>query len=195
MNPFPLCCAFTALVVLLVPLPQAGGKKPPPAQPATTDVREALARDLQGAWQLTELETKELRELSRGDVGYLLVAGEYLSFEAHSGWTDSTGQRTWSTFFSGTHRFEVQAAGVLRLSSLIGTQVNPDTGRPQFDLPGRPREYRAEISGSTLTLLRGEDGQRFTFTRLGGTEKYDFFGRRAPPKADGGGDGGKEPPK
>ncbi len=188
MNNLPLLCA-AALLGLALPAPQQASGQSPRGSAATGNFGAVLEKEIQGAWKLTKFETKEFSETSRGEVGYLLVTGKYFAFECHMGWMNAVGQRTASTFFSGTHSFEIGGDGVLRASSLIGTTVDPRTSLPMFEPPGRTRDYRVEVQRDTLTLERVSDRQRFLFTRLssGGTE-YDFYGRVKQPKPAAEGD-------
>lgn len=183
MNPIAVSIALTTALLCAAPaFLQAGKERPPRPVPEREVV--PLVKDLQGAWQLVAFESKTMERERRQVVGYLLVAGDFLSFECHFGWMDGAGERNAATFFSGTHSFEVRTNGVMEMTSLIGTRVDPQTSTPLFEPPGRKREYKVSLNGPKLTLLRESDEQSFQFERLAAEAGLDIYGRKrklAPP--------------
>jgi hypothetical protein len=180
MNPLTVSIALSTTLLCAAPALLQGGKERPPRQ-APDAASAPLVKDLQGAWKLVEFESKVLPRTRRSEVGYLLVAGEFLSFECHFGWTDDAGQSNARTFFSGTHAFELRADGVMVMTSLIGTTVHPQDIIPLFEQPGRKREYKVSFEGTKLTLLREADEQTFRFVRHVPDQELDFYGRRKKP--------------
>jgi hypothetical protein len=186
MNLLPLGCALVALgLVLPAPSAQEPGRKPPGPAPTTGEKPTGeqialLSKQIQGLWSLQRYDSNMLRRERREEVGYLLATDQYLSFECHVGWLDDRGQREFSLFFTGTHRYQIQLDGTLVLTGLIGTQTDPG-GQPHFEPPGITREYRLEIQGGdVMTLVRRSDNARFTLQRFGTEVGLDFYGRRKP---------------
>ncbi len=181
MNPLTVSIALTTALLCASPAFLQGGKERPPRATPPPDVAP-IARDLQGAWRLVEFESKVMRRERRQEVGILLVAGEFLSFECHFGWMDDAGQRDASTYFSGTHSFELRSDSVMEMTSLIGSTVDPRGGGvPVFEPSGRKREYKVKFEGTKLTLLRELDEQTFRFERLAPDPGLDFYGRKKKP--------------
>lgn len=188
MNFLPTSLAAVVLALAVPVAFQSGGQKPapPPAAPA----RPVTVDSMLGAWRLTNLESPLMNKDKRSDVGYLLIAENFMSLECHIGWLDDSGTRVASTFFSGTHEYELRSDGVLVLTSLIGATVDPNGSNPVFEPTGRRREYRVKFNGSRLVLVRDKDQQTFEFERVAASGGgLDFYGRRKPPPKPA------EPPK
>ena len=176
MNPLTASIALTGALLFTAPaLLQSGKERPPRQTPAPSVV--PILKDLQGAWKLVEFTSRNVRTERRQEVGYLLVSGEFLSFECHLGWMDDGGKRDASTFFSGTHTLELRQDGVMVLTSLIGSSVDP-VGLPMFEEPGRTREYKVKFEGTKLTLVRDLDEQTFRFEKVSLDPGLDFYGRK-----------------
>jgi hypothetical protein len=198
MNFLPTSLTAVVLALAVPTALQTGGEKPvpPPAAPA----RPVAVDQMLGAWRLTNLESTNMRREKREEVGYLLIAESFLSLECHIGWMDDSGARAASTFFSGTHEYELRNDGVLVLTSLIGATVDPNASIPVFEPVGRRREYRVKFNGAKLVLTRDKDQQTFEFERIASSGGgLDFYGRRkqppkptTPPKDEEKKDGEKE---
>lgn len=182
MNFLPTSLAAALLLLTLPSALQTGGDKPvsPPAAP----VRPVAVEEILGTWKLTSFETTNLKREKRQEVGYLLVGDEFLSFECHIGWMDDSGGSEASTFFSGTHSYELRNDSVLVMTSLIGTTMDPNGTTPVFEPVGRKREYKVKFNGARLVLLREKDQQSFQFERIAASGGgLDFYGRKKqPPK-------------
>lgn len=171
-------------------------RKPPSLSPAAKAATQGIVDEMQGAWRLTSMDSPTLDKQSRTDVGYLLVAGSYFSFELHFGWTSADGTSTKRSFQSGTHHFEVDDRSRMTANSVIGSIIDDD-GRVLFEQPGRKREYAVDCMGSHMKLKR-DDGMTLEFERMIDTRaKRDFYGRLIKPKPpEEAGKGSKEaPPK
>lgn len=163
-------------------------KPTPHVKPKT--LSGAVMEEMQGTWRLLSLESPALEKAKRQEVGFLLVAGNYFSFEVHWGWLGATGTIEDNMYFqSGTHRFELDERGRMTASSVIGSFVTPD-GKLQFDQPGRARVYDVVMSGNKMTLKR-DDGSRYEFEHMVDTRQArDIFGR--PLKTKDPGEGKKD---
>ncbi|MCY2959271.1 MAG: hypothetical protein NTY35_03820 [Planctomycetota bacterium] len=180
MNFLPTALAALALLLAAPTLPQSGGDKPP--RPPAAPEKPASVEQILGAWRLTDFESPTIRREKRDEVGYLLVTDSFLSFECHMGWLDDAGRRQGSTFFSGTHEYELRADSVLVMTQLIGATVDPNGSTPVFEPTGRKRGYKVKFDGAKLVLTRESDGQTFKFERLGPSGGgLDFYGRRKAP--------------
>lgn len=190
-----------ALLALALPVPRgAVGAPASDSRAAAAQGTEAPSsasasrppelQQLYGAWRLVDFESRNLDPVRREQVGYLLVADGFLSFECHIGWMDDAGRRRDATFFSGTHTYTYRREGTLDLSQLIGATLTPDGAQTMFEPVGRKREYKVRFAGDKLTLTREVDLQRFTFERLASAAtELDFYGRRrSPDDAKKGGD-------
>jgi hypothetical protein len=136
---------------------------------------------MQGAWRLTKVESLTMEKEGRMEAGYLLVAGDYFSFELHMGWTKPDGSSMTRVYQSGTHRFEVDDNYKMSTSSLIGS-INDPKGLVLFEQPGHRREYTVDCVVDTLKLKR-DDATTFEFERLQDKRpKRDFYGRPVKPK-------------
>lgn len=195
MNILPASLAAVALVLAGPTLLQTGGEKP--QRPPVVPVKQVAVDQILGAWRLIEFESPTIIKEKRQEVGYLLVTDQFLSFEFHMGWLNDAGRRAGSTFFSGTHEFEMRGDSVLVLTSLIGTTVDPNGSEPVFEPLGRKREYKVKFDGARLVLMRERDGQSFKFERLAASGGgLDFYGRRKqPPKPVTPPDPAPAPPK
>jgi len=182
MNFLPAFLTSAVLASSLSIALQTGGSKPatPPAEP----VRPVAVEQILGAWRLTSFETPNLKREQREQVGYLLVADDFLSLECHIGWMNDAGARAASTFFSGTHSYELRGDSVLVMTSLIGSTMDPNGSTPVFEPVGRKREYKVKFNGARLVLLREKDQQSFQFERISSSSGgLDFYGRKKqPPK-------------
>lgn len=176
--------------------------KPKPDAPARPVITRAaiaqLNEDIQGAWKLTSYEAPALEQRDRQEVGFLLVAGSYFSFEMHLGWTTTTGTVLERTFVSGTHRFEIDENSRIVANSVIGAGIDDDD-KVAFEAPGRVRRYELTCTGNQMTLGR-EDGTKLTFERIADSRlKRDAYGRplktKDPNAPTDGDDKKKEPPR
>ncbi len=175
-------CAISAVCLCLsLRAVQQRPPEPTPKAPSITKPANPAMEDMQGAWKLVKMETLNLDKQGRTDVGFMLVSGNYFSFELHVGWASRDGNSTTRTFQSGTHRFEVDEHSKMVASSVIGSINDPD-GRFLFEQPGRQREYTVDCVGSVLKLKR-DDGTSFEFERLiDSRPRRDFYGRPIKPK-------------
>ncbi len=180
MNFLPTSLAAVACLLAATTFSQDGG--PAPERPKPTAKRSVSMDQLLGAWHLTDFESPTMRRERRQEAGYLLIAPDFLSFECHFGWNDAFGAREARVFFTGTHSYVLRADGVLELSALIGTTIDPNGSSPVFEPPGRKREYKVKLDGPKLVLSREVDPQTFTFERLASNnDQLDFYGRRKKP--------------
>lgn len=169
-----------AVLALAIPASLQSGRETPktPAGPA----RVPGADQIVGMWRLVEFDTKVLNSDRRAQAGYLMIADGFLSFECHIAWMDSSGSREASTFFSGTHEYQLGDDGVLTMTQLIGTTMNPTGQTPVFEQVGRKREYKARLDGARLVLVREQDDQTFKFEKMQSSAGgLDFYGRRKEP--------------
>lgn len=198
-SPVDLAADTQAFAATQDPRPGKPEKSDKPAKASLTRAGIAmLTEDLQGAWRLVNYEAPTLESKDRQQVGFLLVAGSYFSFEMHLGWTTPNGTVLESTFVSGTHRFEVDENSRIVASSVIGAGLDDD-GKVAFEVPGRVRRYEATCTGNQLTLLR-EDGTKLSFERIADSRvKRDAYGRplklKDPNAKPEDGDAKKEPPR
>ena len=169
-----LCLSLTAVPQLPVP-------KEPPQPLSPTKSRNPVIDTMQGAWKLTKVESLTMDKERRMEAGYLLVAGDFFSFELHMGWQSLDGGSLTRVYQSGTHRFEVDDKYKMTTSSLIGS-INDKNGQVLFEQPGHRREYTVACEGDTLKMKR-EDETTFEFERLQDNRpKRDFYGRAIKPK-------------
>jgi len=180
MNFLPISLVTVACLLAAPTLLQGG--ETPPARPAAEPSRTPAVEEILGTWRLIRFESLTMKREKRQENGYLLINDEFLSFECHIGWLKDSGARDASTFFSGTHSYKLRSDGVLELTQLIGSTVDPTSSNPVFEPPGRKREYKLSFNTATLTLTREKDPQSFTFERMPSTGAgLDFYGRRKPP--------------
>ncbi len=184
MNFLPPALAAVVLALASPSFFQDPGTDGPP--PKKEEPRIVSIKELLGAWRLTEFETLSLKRDSRHEVGVLLIAEDFLSFECHIGWLTDSGARESATFFSGTHTYKLREDGVLELTSLIGTTIDPNGSSPVFEPVGRRREYKVKFNLTRLVLERDKNPQTFTFERIAspGLNGLDFYGRRKKPEND-----------
>ena len=191
-------CAISilGLCAALQPVLQGRPERKPTPESPTRAPMDAVVDEMQGAWRLTKMDSPVLDVQNRQDVGFLLVAGNYFSFELHFGWVAPHGQSTQRAFTSGTHRFEIDERSRMVARSVIGSAID-DQGRILFEQPGRQREYAVDCSSGFMKLTR-DDGTKFEFERMVDTKpKRDFYGRPIKPKPAGedAKTGGETPPK
>ncbi len=139
---------------------------------------EALLERLQGAWQLVDLQSPQIDKARRSDVGFLIVAGHYLSFELHVGWQQAGPSRRppLGSLHAGTHRLHLGPGARLALTSLIGTMID-SRGKTRAEPPGTQRLFNVEVLDNRLTLDR-LDGYILTFVRMAESrQERDFYGR------------------
>lgn len=184
MNFLPTSLCAVALALILPAGFQGGAARPatPQAPKEAPKERKAALREILGAWRLVEFDAPNLRPQKRVQVGYLLIADDFLSFECHIGWNDGDGSREATTFFTGTHEYDLRDDGVLEMSQIIGTTMDPNGPTPVFEPVGKKRQYKVKFKGALLVLERQSDAQRFTLERLAasGGGGLDFYGRRKP---------------
>lgn len=148
------------------PTPTRGGKR------AITEV----VTEMQGAWRLESFDTPGLDRERRQQIGFLLVAGKYFSFELHVSWLTNAERIAQRTSQTGTYKFEIDERMELTAFQVIGSTID-DQGVVVWESPNRMRKYTVSCSGDKLDLTR-EDGTRFTFSRLVDSQTpRDIFGR------------------
>lgn len=121
-------------------------------------------RQMQGAWQLTELRSGVLVDTGRHDACVLTVAQEFLTIELHAAYFDEEGSEEWSFIQTGTYRLNFDRAGKLLATLLIGSMDNEEG----LTLPREPGEisvYEVRFDRGSLVLY-GEDTSRFIFDRI-----------------------------
>ena len=172
--------------------PPSPPKPPPKIRPTlTTGAKKEVARlreELQGVWRLDELWDPRMRPSERMTEAYVLVQDDYLSMEVHIDWLDQRKLVGARLFDSGIYHYELLGNGMIEMRSVISAVLDP--GMPgmqlQFRYKGFVRQYKIELTGERMVWTR-EDGQRSEFTRLEGTGvRRDIFGRKLPPKEEGG---------
>jgi hypothetical protein len=164
----------------------------PPGLPGSEVAAARVRGEILGAWQLTKGEIPDLGTAGSGVVGYAMFIDGYMSLEIHV-LANSGRNYQDPNFQSGTHRWKIGDTSLLESFSLIGAHNSSDTvGEFDFEPPGIRREYKVEIDGDRLTLLRTDRKVRLTFMRLGklrfpdGQDATgpDFYGRPTKPKGD-----------
>ena len=141
--------------------------------------------DLEGVWQLINLENTGLAQGSRGQHGIALVTRTHFSFELHIRWTRGLDEVNDIEFQSGIHSYEVDSLGNLVLTSMIGADLDAN-GLLQFQTTGQKRVYTMDLRNDALILTK-PNGPKFTFKRLSGganSSKYDIYGRRIPAEGE-----------
>jgi hypothetical protein len=166
---------------------------------------DAVREDMQGVWRLERLVASDREIPQDPEVGYMLVSGSYFSLEIHGDWymenarivdlrePTKTENVLTGTTQTGIHRFEIDSAGTMKTSSLIGTAYLAD-GAYEFEAPGTEREYRVHVAGDFMRLTAFE-GRELTFRRVShGAQERDIYGRlRSPtPSATPGGEAESE---
>jgi hypothetical protein len=208
----PACIALAALLCFSSSQTPPGGQTPPvkPEKPVETlpltrsksekVFIQAVEDRMQGSWRLTAFESPFLEKEYRQEVGFMVISGNYFSFEMHLGWTVPNGSKLdHRDFLSGTHRFELDERSRMTTSSVIGSSLDK-RGNLIFEPPGTHREYDVDVVGSRL-VLKSADGRKFTFERMVDSHaRVDIFGRpikEKPEDADKTDAGApkKEPPK
>lgn len=121
-------------------------------------------RDMQGGWLLSELRSTALQEAGRQDIAYLVVAGEFMSFEIHMGYFDPRGNEEESYLQSGIYRLNFNVYGDLIAKLLIGT-LDLGFGTTSPRVPGMTSVYSVEVAEGRL-VMTADDGTRFTWTKL-----------------------------
>lgn len=167
--------------------PQRPPQPPPEARPTPNDAElksvQAKVDAMQGLWRLTELRTPKTPQTRREEVGYLLVSGMCFSLEMHWGWVGPDG-RTFSNkdFQSGMHRFEMDDAGNMDTSSVIGSYFNQQ-GLLEWEQPGKTRRYKIVQHEKRMTWSN-EEGISLTFEQMPEPRfvRRDVFGRPLPEK-------------
>jgi len=199
MRHVPHCLLLSAVALSLSFAPVIQDTKPEKPAPTTLTkgAIDSLVDTMQGAWRLAKYEAPAMEKKERHEVGFLLVSGNYFSFEMHLGWTTPNGTPLEQTFVSGTHRFEIDENSRLNASSVIGSSMDDDN-RVQFEAPGRTRRYGIACNGTRLTLTR-EDNTVLEFEKIvDSRKKLDAYGRPLKlkdPNAKSEGGDKREPPK
>lgn len=173
-----ITCALSVLCLSFSMRPATQGEpETKPTLPAGSKAAiQALVDEMQGSWRLVKLDSPKLEKLSRQEVGFLLVSGNYFSFEMHMSWTAANNVNDKRTFQSGTHRFEIDESSRMTANSVIGSGID-DKGVVVFEQPGHARTYAVSCAGTTLKLER-DDGTTFEFERLADSkQKRDIYGR------------------
>src|SRR5262249_29587130 len=141
MHRIPTLLLSIALLTSLAPLqsPRTGrSQKPSPEKAALLAKKKTIAQ-MQGAWQLVHMKLAEssvegLGPLSIEQAGFCLVSGNYLSIELHIRGVEKGNEDKGRSFATGMHRFELDEAGGMETTSIIGTRLNVD-GIPEFEAP------------------------------------------------------------
>jgi hypothetical protein len=153
---------------------------------------EAVSKDMQGVWRLQRLVIPDREQVPpQPEIGYLLVSGSYFSLEIHGDWfmqsariidlrePTKTEDVMSGAMQTGVYRYEIDASGTLKASSLIGTKYLSDSAW-EFEAPGTEREYDVEVTGNVLRF-RSFEGQELTFQRVShGSQERDIYGRLRP---------------
>jgi hypothetical protein len=129
------------------------------------DSQSKLARAMQGAWQLLDIDDIDLPEDGRSANGFLLVSGAFASIELQLQWESFE-----DAYQTGTYEIRVNATGDMIMSTLLGSYLTED-GELLWEPPGLMRRFRVTVAGDLLSLVR-DDGSRFDFIRR---NKSRFF--------------------
>ncbi len=179
--PFSACASL--LCLLLPPAQQDPGANKPTLTDSERKTAQAKVDQMQGLWRVVEIRTAKTPQTRREEVGYLLVSGLCFSLELHWGWVGPDGVALVNKDFqSGTHRFEMDDAGNMETSSIIGSYFNRD-GLLQWEKPGQKRRYKIDQNELRMTWSN-DDGTSFTFEHMPEPRfvKRDVFGRPLPEK-------------
>lgn len=183
MRTITIACLLSTLPFWNPPPQVPAEPVPRPTMPATAKKAiEKLRANMQGLWRLTELETPQLGNIPRQEVGYCLVNGNFFSFEMHWGWIGADAKVIDKDFLSGMHRFEFDEAFNMEATTLIGSFFNK-VGVLEFEKPGQTRHFKVDCTSEKM-ILRSELGTIFTFDRMYDVDapRKDVFGRPVPTK-------------
>lgn len=165
-----LCAAFQQ------PTPPEEQPAKPTPTPGIKAAIQKLTDEMQGAWVLKSIESPTIQKERRREIGYLLVADNYFSFELHISWNAADDHQGPITSLSGTHAFEIDERMDMTARQVIGSTID-DQGVVVWEQPGRVRQYAVSCLGNTLRLTR-EDSAVFEFERAAGTTgPRDIYGR------------------
>lgn len=173
-----ITCALSVVCLSLSMRPALQGEpNTKPTLPAGSKAAiQALVDEMQGTWRLMKLDSPTLDKQRRQETGFMLISGNYFSFEMHMSWTSLNNQGEKRSFISGTHRFEIDERSRLTANSVIGSAIDDD-GRVLFEQPGHARQYDVTCAGTTLKLKR-DDGTTLEFERLSDSKMTrDIYGR------------------
>ncbi len=151
---------------------------------------EGLAQDIQGCWQLIDIDDAIFPPEGRLLVGYLLIGEGFLATETHIAWDTAHGDMIDDDFQSGIHEYRLDPKGVLITSSLIGAFLEEYEDHDldlEWEDPGTVRSFTVRLSGNFLTLSRS-DGSSLSFSRrpVRRSGAKDIFGREVPQPTDEG---------
>lgn len=173
-----LSCLLAALCLsaaLQQPPEEEPPVKPTPT-PGTKAAIQKLTDEMQGAWVLRNIDSPTIEKARRREIGYLLVADNYFSFELHISWNSADDRLGPRTSLSGTHKFDIDERMELTARQVIGSTID-DQGVVVWEQPGRVRKYTVSCSGDKLRLTR-EDAAVFEFERAPeSTGPRDIYGR------------------
>ena len=180
--------------------PTPGGQDRPDPKPSSTDIRAKSLRtlhgQLQGLWELIDLEARGQNTFSTEQKAFCLIHGSTLAIEVHMAAFTDKEKGPALLFDSGIYHFEIEEGTTLALNSLIGAFVNVQA-RVEFRQPNTKRRYQVQMFGNRMVLAR-DDGLKLTFQRQPETSlaRRDIYGREIKEKGAGGkDDGAKDTPK
>lgn len=179
--PFSACASV--LCLLLPPAQQDPASNKPTLTDSERKTAQANVDHMQGLWRVVEIRTAKTPQTRREEVGYLLVSSLCFSLELHWGWVGPDGVALVNKDFQcGTHRFEIDDAGNMETSAVIGAYFNRE-GLLQWEQPARKRRYKVELLDQRMTWANDE-GTTFVFEHMPEPRfaKRDVFGRPLPEK-------------
>jgi hypothetical protein len=160
-----------------------------------TGKTDALVKQLVGCWRLVDIDDAEFPPEGRTQVGYLLIGEEFLALEIHVVWDTEQGVMVDDDFQSGVHEYQIDPAGVLTTTALIGGFLEEQDGDLdlEWEDPGTMRRFQTRLAGNFLTLQRA-DGSRLSFSRQPArhAKKKDLFGRETEEPKEPEGEGKKD---
>ena len=136
---------------------QEGGR---PTRLTAESVRNARVEEMKdeilGLWEIRRMRTQSGVFQDNALVGYMLIAPDYLSLEFHiEEFSKDRGLEGIEMLFqSGIHEWKFSSLAELEMVSVIGTDGT--TGQwPEFEAPGKKRQFRIQIGGGQMRLERG----------------------------------------
>lgn len=142
--------------------------------------RNTLVDRIKGGWVLTQLDLENSRKGGRRATGFMIVGENYLSIEIHAFWNGTPKQTEYDLHQSFTAEYVLDATGRLTCRTMIGANLDEQTGLLLWDRAGRPREFRVEETERELVLRWKGAKNRMVFRPRSPQMRgaTDIFGRR-----------------
>ena len=140
--------------------------------------QEPFERLVQGLWRLESVVADDWPQQGIDQLGYLLVAKDFMSFEIQAYWDNTVSNAPTDAYETFTAEYQVAPDGRMAARILMGSYIDRSQGTLEWYKSTVPKRFVLTMNGPDTLRLEWQDKRAMNFTRHKAPKRIerDFFG-------------------